>query len=409
MLSAPMQRLLKSVLVRIKPRGLPAAVPAFLAELRERLAAAGIDATVTLGGSTAKGTFLDNHDVDIFVRFPEDGALSDRLATVLPDAQRVHGSRDYFQLTRGDLTFEIVPVLKVERPDEAKNVTDMSPLHVDYVVRRLHRRPQLADEIRLAKQFCKAARVYGAESHINGVSGHVLDLLILHYGSFTRLLKAVAAWPDNVVIDPGSHHRDPRTAIDRMKHGPLLLVDPIQPDRNAAAALSREQFDRLRCAAKHFLARPTRRAFTRQRLTPALLKARYARRGHRVAVIAMEPRGGKEDVAATKLLKAHEYLLASLRREGFTPARSGWEYDGRGLSWFVLPERPLPPTAEWVGPPVAAHRDAERFRRKHDDVFERDGRLVARVTRRHRHALPFLLERLTDQQVTTRARRAHKV
>jgi tRNA nucleotidyltransferase (CCA-adding enzyme) len=200
-----------------------------------------------IGGSTAKGTFLKgDHDIDIFVRFDRkkhgNDPLDDLLAQVVPEgSERVHGSRDYFQVHMHGYNFEMVPVLKVQRSSEAKNVTDMSPLHVAHVAKAL-KKAKLADEIRLAKQFCKAAKVYGAESYINGFSGHVLDLLLIRYGSFTKLLQAAAVWGDHVVLDPGNHHKDPRFSIDESKRlGPLLLVDPVQPERNAAAApLARE-------------------------------------------------------------------------------------------------------------------------------------------------------------------------
>ncbi len=412
---ATMQRVLRAVLQRITPPGLPPGVKRFLNELNERLARAGLPARATLGGSTAKGTFLkDSHDVDIFVRFDPARAppdLSDALVRVLPEARRVHGSRDYFQLERDGLLFEIVPVLAVRNAAAAENVTDMSPLHVDYVVRRLRRTP-LADDIRLAKQFCKAAGVYGAESHIKGVSGHVLDLLVLFYGGFLPFLRAVASWPDQVVLDPARHHADPLRAIAADKRGPLVLVDPLQPTRNAAAALSREQFDRLRRAARRFLARPTEAAFRRRRVTPALLRARFARAGHVVAVIEYLPLPGKEDVAATKLLKAHEFIVAQVRRAGFRIVRHGWEYeprDARGLGWLVVPAQALPRLYEWPGPPVTARRDAERFRRKHAVVFERDGRLFARLRRRHRVVRPLLRELLAAAPVRSRTRRARLV
>src|SRR3989338_4084881 len=60
-----------------------------------------------LGGSVAKGTWLSGtHDADIFVVFEykkyHDAALSDHLEVTLKKLkwpfERLHGSRDYFQL-----------------------------------------------------------------------------------------------------------------------------------------------------------------------------------------------------------------------------------------------------------------------------------------------------------------------
>ena len=55
-----------------------------------------------------------------------DYNLSALLARLLEPwkPERIHGSRDYFQI-RNELVFEVVPVLKVEHPSQAVNVTDI--------------------------------------------------------------------------------------------------------------------------------------------------------------------------------------------------------------------------------------------------------------------------------------------
>ena len=163
-----------------------------------------INAECVKGGSVAKGTFLrGDFDVDLFVRF--DYAYKDQdISKILKYALRplkpetVHGSRDYFHV-KNNLLFEIVPVLMITDYKKAVNVTDMSPLHVDYVLKHINKNPELADEIRLAKQFCKANKVYGAESYINGFSGHVLDILIIYYSSFEKLLMQASVWGNKVI------------------------------------------------------------------------------------------------------------------------------------------------------------------------------------------------------------------
>lgn len=371
---------------------------AFIKELNRLLKGASLSATAVLGGSTAKGTFLrGDHDIDVFVRFDlryASASLSDLLAPLLPSAERIHGSRDYFQLRRHGYLFEVVPVLLVRRPEEARNVTDMSPLHVAYVVDAIRRDPALADEIRLAKQFCKSIKVYGAESYINGFSGHVLDLLIIRYGSFLKLLKRAARWGDLVVLDPAGHHVDPRFSLNVSKRlGPMILVDPIQPQRNAAAALSRPSFERFKEAAQAFLEQPALKYFTIEPLTPSRIKAEYARRKHgfgmrtKLIIFATEAHPGKDDVVATKLLKLHEHIVRLAGVHGFTVLDEGFEYD-RGkrnaLHYLVFKSERLSATQEQTGPPLSSKADARKFRAKHADATERGGRLYAKVRRSYR-------------------------
>ena len=114
------------------------------------------DVEAIAGGSFAIDTWLKgDHDVDIFVLFNDNKDLSDRLEKILKKSfkkiLRVHGSRDYFQVKRFGLDFEIVPVYRISDSFEAKNITDVSILHAKWVISRTD--PRLVDEIRLAKQF----------------------------------------------------------------------------------------------------------------------------------------------------------------------------------------------------------------------------------------------------------------
>ncbi len=419
--SAAMRRILDEALRRITPEAARVTEAArFVRELNAALARRNILARAMVGGSAAKGTFLKgDHDVDVFVRFnrraygKRSAELSDLLAPALPaEAERVHGSRDYFQLQRDGLLFEIVPVLSITKAAHAANVTDVSPLHVAYVLEKLKKRPRLAADIRLAKRFCKAAKVYGAESYIGGFSGHVLDLLVIRYGGFLELLKAATRWTAPVVLDPANHHKDPLFALDKAKRlGPLILVDPIQPERNAAAALSEERFARFTDAATAFLARPALKSFTVEPLTPARVRAEYAKRKGsfeaptRLFVLETKPLEGKEDIVATKLLLVHRRILRHARLHDLAVLDDGFEYDPRArraLHYLVFRAERLPATKEVTGPPVQARKDAARFRQKHPRAVERKGRLYAKVKRAYRTPAAFLGAMRTDPYVVER-------
>ena len=103
------------------------------------------DGKAILGGSGAKGTWLRTFDADIFVKFnyskykDKSKELSDVLEKVLKKIFkkiiRLHGSRDYFQLKQSNFTFEIIPILDIKKSEQAKNITDVSPLHAKFVLK----------------------------------------------------------------------------------------------------------------------------------------------------------------------------------------------------------------------------------------------------------------------------------
>ncbi|MBW3011202.1 nucleotidyltransferase domain-containing protein, partial [Candidatus Woesearchaeota archaeon] len=149
-------------------------------KIKAELDKQGVKAEVMVGGSAAKGTYLKEFDIDIFVRFVKK-ADPDLLEVILKNCfrkvDRVHGSRDYFQIVHKRQEYEIVPVLKIAKASQAQNITDVSMLHVNWVRKHLSR----PDEVKLAKLFCKAQSVYGAESYINGLSGYILEILVVYY------------------------------------------------------------------------------------------------------------------------------------------------------------------------------------------------------------------------------------
>jgi tRNA nucleotidyltransferase (CCA-adding enzyme) len=82
-------------------------------------------------------------------------------------------------------------VKKISKPKEAENITDLSYSHVNYIKKRIKNK-KILDEIRIAKAFCYATNTYGAESYIGGFSGYAIELLVYHYGSFLKFIKAIS-------------------------------------------------------------------------------------------------------------------------------------------------------------------------------------------------------------------------
>ncbi len=377
--------------------------------INHELSRRGVRAVASGGGSVAKGTHLAlDHDIDIFVRFSFDYAdLEEQLPDLLEPSLkpfapvRVHGSRDYFQFTHDGYEFEVIPVLAVSHHSQAQNVTDMSPVHVEYFLARAQ---GLQDEVRLAKQFCKAQGVYGAESYIRGFSGHVLDILIVHYRSFYALIAAAASWTPPVIIDVEGHHEDPLGVLNEAKLSPLILIDPVQPDRNAAAALSSEQFDAFVSAAKQFLQAPSEAFFVVKEFRAHQVKERLLEHAGSGVWIDMEVFDLKKDVGGARVRKVFSRVVREVSRAGFTVVEDGWHFDfPLAHAWVCVEQEALSEVYEREGPPVSVAEDAERFRAAHDEVFERDGRLWARVSREQTTLLEVvrsLCESLSSEKLT---------
>lgn len=367
-------------------------------KIKQAIQKAKINAEVCLGGSAAKGTLLlHDFDCDVFVRFDyatyKDAPLSDLLEKAIQKfkAKRVHGSRDYFQMNMEKISYEIIPVLHVTKSKDAKNVTDMSPLHVTWV--KKNARKTTCQEIILAKLFCRAQDVYGAESYINGFSGHVLDILIIQYGSLLDLLKNAAAWKTKTILDPEKHYKNEKEILEKLNaakvSSPLIIVDPVQPERNAAAALNTEKYVDFITAAKAFLQKPSEEFFIEKKKTEKEITSELKKKFPKATTVFVNltPHEGKEDIVGTKLLKLFLFIKDELKRHEFNVLESGWHWDRKKkvFFWYTLKTALLPETREHIGPPIAVKKAAIAFQEKHGKrVFERNKRLYANIKREYR-------------------------
>lgn len=380
------QPLLKNVLADITPSAEERQTTlrlanAFLTALNASLKKNKCAAKAVLGGSYAKDTWLKgDYDVDVFVRFAlkhKKDDLSRLLAKALKPwkAERVHGSRDYFWVREKQFRLEIIPVLDITKAADAENVTDFSPLHVQWVNKN---GAKYKGDIRLFKKFCKAQGVYGAESYIRGFSGHVVDILVIYHKGFLPLLKAAMKWKPKTIIDY-YHHYDKKALFmlnESKIQGPLIVIDPVQKDRNASAALSQDKYDKLVIAAQKFLKNPRAESFVETDVDLGKL----AKQGHIMQVLVKAPRG-KEDVVGTKLLHVFEYLKRYL--EDFTLVSSGWRWnkENKAAYWYVIKQRSLPATMTHPGPPLEFAKAVAAFKKAHKKTFVSDHRLMAEVKR----------------------------
>jgi tRNA nucleotidyltransferase (CCA-adding enzyme) len=253
-------RLLKQQLL---PRAIPTeeeekqlklATNEFLNLLRESIKHPEIE--IMLCGSAAKGTWIrGKKEFDVFVRFPKE--LKHRMFEILRKSlenaglrfQEIPASRHYFRLQFQGFEVDVVPVLKISRPEEHEHVTDVTPFHVRYVASKLQTAPELRNEIRVLKYYLKLIGCYGAESHIAGLSGYACELLVLALGSFENVLLRMLTSQPPVYVDPEGVYGSLSKAKARLSRekleSPVILIDPVLPSRNAAASLSWETYAKM--------------------------------------------------------------------------------------------------------------------------------------------------------------------
>lgn len=412
-----MQHILKKVLSKIKPSA--AEIKKFqlvTSKLIKKINSQFKDAKAILGGSGAKDTWLSgSHDVDIFVQFDykkykdKSHELADYLEEGLkksfPKFTRLHGSRDYFQIKHQNYLFEVVPILKITKSNQAVNITDISPLHAQWIKKNSKK---IVDEIRLAKKFCRATGCYGAESHISGFSGYVIEILTVYYGGFGKLLKAITKWENRDVVDTAKYYKGTealRKLNSSKLHSPLIVIDPVDKTRNAAAALSIEKFILFRGKVEEFLKNTSIQSFEKDKITFSKLEKNTP---HNAIFIETIPLSGKNDVVGMKLLKVLQYLRKKLKE--FDIEESDWDWEGNKASfYFILKKRQIDPFFVRVGPPSKLEKNVKDFKKANKETFEKRGRIMAKIPIKHFKLKDFVDDVLKDNFVKDRIKSVKKV
>lgn len=360
-----------------------------------------------LVGSVAKDTYLAHKvDIDAFVLFPPDtprreleekGLALGR--AVLEQPEERFAEHPYLAGKWRGLDAEVVPAYKVASSAERMSAVDRTPFHTEYVTRRLEGLQRR--EVRLLKQFLLGIGVYGAEQKVQGFSGYLAELLVIKYGRFRRVLGAGADWRVGQLLA-----LEPFEGVPRFSE-PLVVIDPVDPGRNVASALSLGNLLLFQEAAREYLKEPKLSFFFPRPVAPLprpRLHEILRKRGHALVAVLVERPDILEDSLHAQLRKCGHALSEALERAGFKPLASDGDA-GPGQAWVCLEVESLAINEREVhaGPPVSAKAHAERFREKWTGnpralsaVYEEGGRLHVARRREFTNAAAFLKARALE-------------
>jgi len=353
-------------------------------------------------GSVARDTFVrGDRDLDIFMLFDpslsreelqEQGlALAHRIAEEFGATWREkYAEHPYVNATIDSLDIDLVPCYAVASATEIKSAVDRTPFHTRYILAQIG---GYADDVLLCKQFAKAGGVYGSDHMTEGFSGYLCEILTIHYGGFHQLLEAAACWRPGEVIDIERHGT-------KEFEDPLVVIDPVDPERNVAAALSLSRMFEFVELARGYLAGPSEAFFCRPP-SPPLTREVFARllsaRGTHLFSIAFATPDYTPDTVVPQLRKSAESIRELLERNGFPVNRidvcMGKE---RCMLLFELMAGTVPVMRRHIGPPLSARENAEKFLAKYvsEEVFAgpyvEDGRYVVEIPRTFTRAVDLL-------------------
>ena len=382
--------ILSEVLKKVKPeekeiKEFEVFLKEFLEDIKKKIKKSKLKVEVFVGGSFAKKTVIKKkvYDIDIFLRFDKKygDKISDLTEKLLKRFRKtnIHGSRDYFNIKiNSSLFLEIIPVIKIKKPEEAKNITDLSFFHVNYIKKKFPKK--VLDEIILAKSFCHTNNCYGAESYIKGFSGYGLELLIYHYGSFLKFIKEMEKVKEKVVIDIDKKFKNKQEILMNLNgsklQSPIVLIDPTYKQRNALAALSDETFLEFQKSCENFLKNPNVKSFEEKKIDLEKIEKNAKKNKNEFILIETKTRKQEGDIAGSKLLKFHKYLNGKIEKS-FYIKNKGFSYDDKksATQFFVVKNRK---EILYKGPKVKDIKNIKGFKKKHKKTFVKSGKIYSK-------------------------------
>ncbi|MFA5771284.1 MAG: CCA tRNA nucleotidyltransferase [Thermoplasmata archaeon] len=226
-----------------------------VSELTEKTLAAikkyRLIASPLLVGSVAKGTYLKNTDIDIFIAFPITTPKEElerrglQIGRSVVDGEERYAEHPYIHGKFKGYTVDIVPCYQIKEISQKMTAVDRTPFHTSYVIE--HMNDEKKNDVRILKQFLKGVGIYGAEAEVQGFSGYLCELLILRYGSLNNLMKNAVKWKIGEAISLDNN-------TTKRFEEPFIFIDPVDKNRNVASALSLLNFSKFIHACDRYMA-----------------------------------------------------------------------------------------------------------------------------------------------------------
>ena len=350
------------------------------------------------GGSYAKDTWLSKEaDIDIFIKFKK--TVSDEKFTEITKKVGFESLKKYNPYVRYSehpyvearikkTKINVVPCYEVNL-GEWKSSADRSPFHTKHMQKSLT--TKMRNEVRILKTFLKVNKIYGAEIAKQGFSGYVSEVLILNFNNFENVIKSIAQIQQGQIIGKTS----------KVFETVIVIIDPIDSNRNLAAAISNENIGKFILLCRAFENKPNLEFFNQKKLK--LSKNNW----ENVLVVKFNFKMRSPDIIWGQIKKATTSLATQLQLGGFNVLRSKAYSDERGKAYFffLLESTKIPINYSKSGPDFFRVSDCNSFISKNIAKTELmwindDGKIIALEKRRQNEVVKFMTELLRNNLQT---------
>jgi len=352
--------------------------------------------SVHFGGSYAKETWTpEKIDIDIFVKFKKTTTEKnfetigkkigfDSLKKFKPYVR--YSEHPFVEANIDGVGVNIVPCYDIKK-GEWKSAADRSTFHTEFMSEKLT--GSMKDDIRVLKCFLKINGMYGAEIAKQGFSGYVCEVLVYYLGSFENVLKKISKLDNNQMIGESP----------RRFESPIVIIDPIDRNRNLGAAISTQNVTNFVLIARNFLKKNSISYFKQKskiRIPKELAK--------NTLVVNFKYKKRSEDIIYGQIKRASNSIESQLVKEGFNVLRNDalvYDQDKASLL-FLLESLTISKNEIRAGPEVFSDNFSSKFidiNSKKSKLMwaDKNGKLQSLQTRRYENAKSFLSDLIKNR------------
>ena len=345
--------------------------------------------SVHFGGSYAKETWTpEKIDIDIFVKFKKTTSEKnfemigkkigfDSLKKFKPYVR--YSEHPFVEADIDGVGINVVPCYDIKK-GEWKSAADRSTFHTEFMSEKLT--GSMKDDIRILKCFLKINGMYGAEIAKQGFSGYVCEVLVYYLGSFENVLKKISKMKNNEMIGESPRKFD----------SSLVIIDPIDRNRNLGAAISIQNVTNFILIARNFLKKNSISYFKEK--SKNKIPAELARN---TLIINFKYKKRSDDIIYGQIKRAATSLESQMNKEGFNVLRSdAVAYNESNASLlFLLESLSISKNEIRTGPDVFSGDFSAKFihtNSKKSKLMwtDKEGKLQSLQTRRYQNVKSYL-------------------
>ncbi len=335
-----------------------------------------IDSEAVLLGSIAKDTWLKGKaDIDIFLTFSLNTSQEDLkkyglkighkcIDNLKGKCEERYASHPYVTGFIGGYSIDIVPCYKINDGDQIKSAVDRTLLHTKYIKKNISKKQ--TDEVLLLKKFMESIETYGSESKVGGFAGYLCELLILKYDTFCAVLKAASKWKKHTIIDLENY------GTGKQFNDPLIVIDPVDKNRNVAASLSLQKMAEFMAASRNFIKEPKLEYFEKTEKFTELkdIITLFNIKSTETYVVSFKPPKIPEDTIYPQLRKTERSLASKLTKEGFIIFKTSSWTDSENLAIILIEvaSKNISGYKNYTGPRIWDENHQEKFILKHNTI-----------------------------------------